>query len=230
MFKHVEIRRALEARIEELSPGDLLPQERDLAHEFDASRATVRQALRSLIGDGLVYSVRGRGTFVADRAVSIGQRLSSFSEDMRSRGLEPSARLLEATEIAPSPSIQRALNLRQSEETFRIKRLRLANRQPMCIETVYLPTRVFPRLLESDLDGSLYETMAAGHHATVYVADQKVTAILLDSTEARLLAVEPPASALLIQRVGRDRDGVPIEYAESRYRGDRYDVRLSRTR
>lgn len=229
MFKHEEIRLALEAQIAEMSPGELLPQERELAQAFDVSRATVRQALQALLAAGQILSVRGRGTFVADASVSIGQRLSSFSDDMRARGLEPSARLLAATELRPPAAIQRALGLDDDSEVFQVRRLRLANGEPMCIETVYLPRTMFPHLLEADLGGSLYEAMSTSHLA-VTSADQRVTAELLTDADAELLQIPSPAASLVVKRVGRDADGVAIEYAESQYRPDRYDVRISGTR
>src|SRR4051794_35201405 len=109
MFKHEEIRLDLESRMEQMSPGDLLPQERELAQVFNVSRATVRQAIQSLIAAGLFYASRGQGAFVAGRSVTIWLQISSFSEDMRARGLEPAARLIDATETEPSTKIQAAL-------------------------------------------------------------------------------------------------------------------------
>ncbi len=194
------------------------------------SRATVRQSLRTLIAEGKIEAVRGKGTFVADRSVTIGQRIASFSEDMRARGLEPSAQLLEAAEIAPPRRVQTALRLDDGDQVYRIRRLRLADGLPMCLEVVFLRARLYPWLLESNLTGSLYETLSRRHHVSVASADQRVTATLLDPEESRLLAVTPPAPALLVKRVGFDAERNPVEYGESKYRSDRYDVRISGSR
>ncbi|MGB4135071.1 MAG: GntR family transcriptional regulator [Microbacterium sp.] len=230
MYKHIEIQRALESRIEQLSPGDMLPQERELAEIFGASRATVRQSLRALIAEGKIKAVRGKGTFVADQSVTIGQRIASFSEDMQARGLAPSAQLLEAVEVDPPRRVQNALNVDEGDCVYRIRRLRQADGLPMCLEVVYLPARLYPWLLESDLTGSLYETLSRRHHISVARADQRVTAALLDKEESRLLDVSPPAPALLVQRVGFDTENTAVEYGESKYRADRYDVRISGVR
>ena len=52
-----------------LRPGDRLPAERDLAERFQVSRASVREAMRTLELQGLVVSRPGLGTFVADESV-----------------------------------------------------------------------------------------------------------------------------------------------------------------
>ncbi len=97
VLEHIE-RDLLEGR---LGPGDRLPSERDLATEFDVSRLTVRRALDRLEHDGLVYRVQGAGTFVAAPRIAKSVELTSFSEDMRARGLEPGSSVL-VTETIPA--------------------------------------------------------------------------------------------------------------------------------
>ena len=122
-------------------------QERELAESFQVSRATVRQALQSLIEDGLIYSVRGQGTFVSQSRISKGLTLTSFSEDMRARDFEPATRLLAAAlqrescqevafvEAPVTPSNAASLAL------FRGLAAKLGTR---CRETTCFPAHLFP--------------------------------------------------------------------------------------
>ena len=92
-----QIGEVLRVRIEngELVPGDKIPSENELTDQYHVSRNTARLAISSLILDGLVFRVKGRGTYVAAERMSYGLiHMSSFSEDMRNRGLVPGSRVL----------------------------------------------------------------------------------------------------------------------------------------
>src|SRR3954462_3424214 len=145
--KYQEISAQLEAEILGLSPGTLLPNERELAGRFGVSRMTVRQAMQTLTAAGLVNAVRGHGTFVADPRITKRPTMSSFTQDMLARNLRPGARLLSATEVPAGPVIGRDLEIDEAATVIRLERLRIADTQPMCIEVTYLPAALVPGLL-----------------------------------------------------------------------------------
>lgn len=221
--KHLLIREQLLAEISAMHSDQALPQERELAERFNVSRTTVRQALRSLSEDGLIYSIRGLGTFVAGGRISKGLKLTSFSEDMRGRNLEPSSRILGTTEQIASDEIALKLELAPGSSIFAIERLRLADGLPMCRETIYLPAHLFPHLLSFDLTTSLYGLMAEKYRVRVEQATQHVSSELVSTNDAELLGVPRRAPALVVSRQGVDEKGRLVEYAVSVYRGDRYD-------
>ncbi len=65
---HTRLRSAIEAQLSDgtLQPGDALPSERTLKEQLGISRATIRQAIKSLIDDGQLTSIVGTGTFVIE--------------------------------------------------------------------------------------------------------------------------------------------------------------------
>ena len=219
--RYVDIGERLAADIDTMSPGDLLPTERELAQRFGVSRMTVRQALAVLADSGRIYSIRGHGTFVSERSVAKDATLTSFTEDMLSRGMRPGSRLLDAVQVQAGPSVARALELEPGAAAYRV---------PMCIETVHLPGRLFPHLLDTDLTGSLYDMLATRYRTSVTRADQTVSAKRLSRTDADLLCVPAGAAALLVHRVGIDARGRLVEHGESIYRSDRYQFRLGTVR
>lgn len=224
--KYQEARTRLLDDIERRQPGEALPKERDLADTYGISRATLRQALQMLSDEGRIYSIRGTGTFVAQQRISKDPVLTSFSDDMQARGLEPGSRLLSAEEVPAPPSTARALELPPDAPVFRIVRLRLADWLPMCLETMHLPVRFFPRLLDENLESSLYHLLESRYRTRVASADQDLTAVALTRNQADLLGTGRNSPALRVHRISTDTRGRLVEDAESLYRADRYNFHL----
>ncbi|MGN9811582.1 GntR family transcriptional regulator [Micromonospora sp. BQ11] len=230
-FKHEALYVALRTEIgQALRPHDPLPSERELVARFGVSRATVRQAVGRLEEEGLVYRAQGSGTFVADPAtISKNLALTSFSEDMRLRRLTPDSRLLDLT-VTPAPvAVARDLAVSPGAEVVHVRRLRLADGLPMCLEEVWLPAERIGDLDAAVVAGSLYEVLAERgvrpHHA-----DQVISATVVDADQARLLGVAAFSPALRVDRITYAESGTAVERAESIYRADRYDFRITVTR
>jgi len=125
--KHEWLRERLLQDIAGLHPRSPLPTERELASTYEVSRATVRQALAALEQSGTVYRVQGAGTFVAGPHVSKSLSLTSFSEDMRLRGLRPSSLVLAADEVPADAAIAGDLQIPVAASVVRLVRVRLAD-------------------------------------------------------------------------------------------------------
>jgi GntR family transcriptional regulator len=123
--------------------------------------------------------------------------------------------------------------IRAGGRPLRIHRLRLADGEPMSIDTSHLPARRFPglrRQLERQL--GLYETLRAAYGIQLAEAEETIETVLADPHDARLLGVDPGLPLLLLSRHAYDVTGEPVEWAQSWYRGDRYKfvTRLRRGR
>jgi len=135
----------------EWKPGSMLPSESELVEKFNLSRTTVRQSLDMLVNDGLIHRQRGRGTYVSNPTIEQGlSKIISFTEDMRQREMEPRAVVLSSELIQASNEIAEALQITPGEEVTHLKRLRLADLEPMSIETSYLVHRLCPGVLQYD--------------------------------------------------------------------------------
>lgn len=225
--KHQRIRKSLAAEIRELEPHTLLPTERDLASTHGVSRATVRLALDALSDAGLVYRVQGAGTFVAGPTISKTASLSSFSEDMELRGMTPSSRLLAADEVPAGTALAADLGIEPDDPVIRLSRVRLADDQPICLETAHLPAGRVPGLLERDLSGSLYQILNGEYGLRVLRAEQVVSAVVLDVGTAAMLGTPAGSAALKMHRISLDERDRQVESTTSIYRADRYDLRLA---
>lgn len=207
----------------DLKPLEALPGERDLAEAFGVSRVTIRKALAGLVESGLLNQRQGSGTFVASKPKRVEQalsRLTSFSDDMRLRGLVPTVKWLKREISLSSPQEAMRLSLSPNETVCRLRRLRMANDTPMAIETAVISTRYLP---DPELvTDSLYAALEMRGVRPVR-ALQRLSAANLAKEEASLLDVAPGAAALAIDRLSFLDSGVPVEFTHSWYRGDAYD-------
>jgi GntR family transcriptional regulator len=221
--KHVAITNALREQCRELPVGSRLPSEKELAVRFEVSRMTVRQALDALADEGRVERVPGLGTFVRRPTVAMGPSLTSFSEDMRARGLRPSSRLIGLEEVTAPPEVAPDLAVDAGSTVIRLERLRFADEDPMCLEEAHLPAR-FQRVLDdADLEESLHEVLAKAG-TVVTTARRRVRAVPAPSRDAQLLGLAEHAPALEIVDVFFDAGRRPVHRSRSRYRHDRYEV------
>ncbi len=224
--KGAQLEEILEGLVVGLGPGGRLPSERQLAERYGVARMTVRGAVESLITGGLLYRSHGQGTFVAQPRIVQSEALTSFTEDMRRRGLKAGAVPLGREVVPASPLLSGPLQITVGAPVVRIERIRTADSEPIATEVAQLPLERFPGLDVFDLsDTSLYDALRREWGVEVHHADQRVQAVVLRSEEAELLRVEAGQAAFEFVRLTFDASGVPIEHVRSLYRSDRYQVR-----
>lgn len=215
-------------RAGEMKPNDRLPAEDELASQYGVSKATVRQALNELAVAGALRREQGRGTFIAEPKLTQGPRaLTGFSEEMRKRGLSPTSKALKQDVVKAEADVAEKLQIAEGARAVRIKRLRLADGQPMSIQTTYLPLELAPRLVEEDFGAaSLYETLERKYGLRPARAEEMHFAVLVEPSEARLLKVAANSPGLAAERVAYLASGRPLELTYSITRGDRYKIVL----
>jgi GntR family transcriptional regulator len=221
---YLQLQRVIQeaVRAGKLKADEALPSERDLARQLGISRVTVRKAIAGLVEKGILVQRWGSGTFIAPsmRVEQALSRLSSFTDDMTTRGLRPGATILDRSHGPSSPKESMALGLSPGEPVSRLQRLRLAGGVPMAIEHAVVPARYLPD--PGAVDGSLYAVLIALGHAPRR-ALQRLHAVLLSPDQAKLLDVLPASPALYIERRSFLEGGEPVEFTSSYYRGDAYD-------
>lgn len=224
--KHEQLSDLLVELSTELGPGAAIPSERELMATYGVSRATVRKSIESLIVTGLLTRSHGKGTFVARPRVESNLHLASFSQDMRSRGLTPSTRLMRIDEERPPADVARALRLGPNGLAWRVDRVRLADGQPMALENGWYPRSLLPDLDTQDLTGSLYQLFQEDYGHAIDAAEQTLWGESADGATARRLEA-PVHTPLLVFRRLSSSAGRPLEHVVSRYRGDRYQLHMN---
>jgi GntR family transcriptional regulator len=225
LTKQRETRERVLELIEPLSVGDAIPAERQLGIDLGVSRLTVRAALDELVREGYLVRRRGAGTFVAEPKVAKGIDITSFSDDMRARGLTPVSRTLELHGEMAGARVGRILHVSPSEEILSVKRLRLADGDPMAIELLHTRASLVPGLTGRDLEeNSFYELLASRYGISIVGGTQTVEPTVTNEEESASLGVPLHSPALLFERLTRSSTGDLVEFTSSTYRGDRYRI------
>ncbi|WP_423920448.1 GntR family transcriptional regulator [Frigoribacterium sp. 2-23] len=224
--KHEQLRRILQQRAsDELPAGAMIPSERQLMVEFGVSRITVREAIGQLVNEGWLTRSRGKGTFVAHRAVQSTLHLASFTDEMTSLGHVPSTVVLAKQQAVPPDDTATALGLDDGELALHVRRLRLADGEPVSIDDGWYPAALLPGLLDRDLSRSLYGTFERDYALSITHATQTVSAEEARVDLSTLLGTRSGAPVLFFDRVSFS-DATPVEHAKSWYRADRYRVTM----
>lgn len=219
----------------EFKPGETLPSEAEINTIFKVSRTTARASLDRLRQEGLISRQSGRGSIVLQpRVEQPVNELASFSEDMRRRGLKASYATFTAAETETGEEAAQALALALGDRAFCIRRLLLADNEPMGMSVSWLaPSILADRQLPTpeELDkGSLYEWLARHCDVRIAGAREFIEAANADVDMARRLQVAQGAPLLVARRCSRAANGDPVEYAVMHYRADRYCFSIDLTR
>ncbi len=234
--KYFQLANILREKIEngEFPAQDVIPSERQLEEQYNLSRPTIRQAIDLLERQGYLYRVHGKGTFVSPPKLQKGMlELTSFSEDMRNRGLTPGARILEYGYMQPSVKIARQLGLNPKDtQVLRIKRLRTGNGEPIGLQDSYLALEKNQVITQEEIEqkGSIYAILQQKYGIYPTEADETLEVTLATPEEAELMQIPNGSPLLLNERTLWSQDRKAIEFVSILYRGDRYKyfVRLTR--
>lgn len=210
--------------IQELGVGTAIPSERQLSSDLGVSRLTVRAALDDLAREGYLVRRRGSGTYVQQPKISQELTITSFSEDMRRRGMVPGSKTLSMTTILAGARLGRFLQVSPSERILVIKRLRLADGESMAIETLHLPEALMPGLSAKDLSGSFYELLQERFGIVIATGTQAIEPTVTNEEESAALGVPLHSPAFLFERTSLDDRNRTVEFVHSVYRGDRYRI------
>lgn len=208
----------LKAELRAQSPDTAIERERQLADRFGVSRETVRQALAALQFEGIIYTIHGSGSYVAKKRVTKRLKLMSFSEELISRGMVPTSKLLTVSNVAQAPG-----DHTPPGPFLRIERLRLGDNRPMSLEVSYVSNEIAPDLREKDLSSSVYEILRNDYGVKIESAEEHISPIVLDANQASLLDAKEGEPAFEIIRIALDIRGREIERSTSIRPGDRYD-------
>lgn len=209
-------------------PGEVIPSEFELAERFKVSQGTVRKAIDELAAENLLVRRQGKGTFVATHAEQTTRYrfLRLAADDGSGRGLE--RRLLECKRMRASAEIARPLELKSGDPVVFVRRLLLDLQQPVVLDEIWLPGRLFKHLSAqslADYKGPMYALFEAAFGVQMLRAEEKIRAVGATPAAAQWLEVAPGAPLLSVERRSLTYGERPVELRRGLYRTEAHHYR-----
>jgi len=232
LYAQVEAVLAADIASGTLPPGSQIPTENSLIERFGVSRPTVRKAVQNLISRGLVEILRGKGTFVTRPKITQElTALSGFVEDMQALGRTPTARLIDKQVVAADKTVAHQLALPAGILVVRIRRVRLADGEPVSFDETYLPREIGEKVITNDLEVEpIFSLLEQKYDLPLVEAEYRLEAVSAEPAVAEALGIAAGTPLFLIERTSYCAGNRPVDYEKLYYRGDmiRFVTRLAR--
>lgn len=215
--------------LERISQGewkqdDRLPTENEFKKEYDVSRATIRQGLDEIERGGTIERRRGIGTVVSHKRIKPElMKLTSFSEDMISRGLAPQSQTIDIDFLVPSQEVCDSFGIPSTGKVWCVKRLRLGDNQPVAVQDLYIPPELQLSARELNEIQSYYKLLNDRFNLKPSHASETLTAVAASKVEAAILHVAEGNPLLQVWRTTYSNEDQVIEVVRIVYRADRYE-------
>ena len=205
--------------------GERLPGETEIAETYRVNRHTVRRALATLAERGLVRAERGSGTYVEAHRLAYPLRARTrFSEIVGAGGQEPRGQLIDASEDVATRDLARMLGLKTGAPLVRIEALRSADRTPICVSTTWLSAERFPDAGDVFAATRSMTKLLAHYGIRDYRrADTKITAAIVDATDAVRLDLALGRPVLVVDATDVDAAGRPLVTTRARFAAERVE-------
>jgi len=215
----------------ELAEGDLFPTEQAIGKQYGVSRMTVRQALSSLVNEGLISRHPGRGTFVTKKEPEKAFHKSVGDLDdaiIKGFGYTYDTQLKQFGTVRLRKSVAEKLQVDMNAEALKIERIRMFESEPIAFISNFIPLDIGQKLTEEDiLERPVLKTMEERLGINLDKADQVIEAILADTLIAKQLNVRVGSPILQISRITYEKSGRPVNYALILFRADKYAFQVS---
>ncbi len=203
--------------------GEILPNEFQLAEEFNVSQGTVRKALSALTDAKILYRRQGVGTFVSEHT---GQqalyRFFPLVADGKKPELPMSETISRKIELAQGDVLEN-LQLKQGEKVIVLSRRRKIDSELCILEDIYLPEKYFEGMMEEpEIPHTLYHFYQTNYRHTVQDISDCIKAILPTKADAKSLGIKPTEPLLQFTRLSKSLTGQLIEFRQTRCRSDNY--------
>lgn len=207
--------------------GQKLPSERELAVMYGVDRKTLRKAVSSLIDEGLLVRLQGKGTYIAQHAITYRiETLDNLAQTMADSGITPSTRLLFKERRAAGTKYARLLKIDKDDEVLRVVRLRLGDGEPLALQDTFVPLKLIPQLLQVDFEMYSLYSLFKDQGFSIGRIEESFSFVRITDPEARVLKMEEEALAFVTEDLTFDRAGAALEYTKSIINNEKLSVSM----
>lgn len=214
--------------------GERLPSEMEFAQTMGISRNTVREAIRVLEQEGIVYSRHGVGTFVANKSNNLScniTSLNSISEIIRIHGYKAGTLPAKVNVLVADAELADKMNVKIGEEILCVERIRTADDTPVILVRDYIPqlSGGAEQYLAKH-EESLFEFLKKNYQIEVSYANCTIKAAISDEEINGLLRLECPTPLILLEQFHYTATGKLAFYSDSYFISDLFNFNVVRQR
>lgn len=208
--------------------GECIPSENEWAERFSVNRHTVRRAVDELTLKGLLERRQGRGTFVLDARLDYTVAPDTrFTETLEALGKSTASKIIRKLIIPARGGVATRLDVAEEAPVLWVETLRLAENRPLCVISHFLPQARLGAVYANYHGGSLHEFIHHTYGITLKRIESEITAMLAQGDDASLLAMPHNQPVLRVKSINvNEADAMPVEYALTRFRADRIQLRV----
>jgi GntR family transcriptional regulator len=215
-------------RSDEFTTGDKFLTERQICERFDVSRATANKAMTRMVADGILKIKKGIGTFVKDPDYNpeASSFYVSFTNKTLAAGKKPTTKVIDLFESKASkvdPMICKKLSIKKTEGLIICRRIRLADKKPLILETHYFRKKFYKSMTEKDVNVSIFDMHKKKYGITLHRMDETIRTILLSGNTAKHLKAPNGTPAFLMHFIPCNEKKELLYFAEVIYRGDLFE-------
>ncbi|MCE5255602.1 MAG: GntR family transcriptional regulator [Spirochaetaceae bacterium] len=215
-------------RKREFKPNDRIPGEKELESFFHVSRITIRKAISELVDEGILVKKQGKGTFLSGITVATTlDEINGYTQSMLRLGYKPGRILIERNIISNDMEIvKKQLGVAPNDKLVHIKRVLLADEEPVVLENAYYPIK-FKFFMDEDLNTeSMYNLLKQKMQIIPFKAQKTIGIELANEETAMYLKTKAGTPLLVTNELVFEQNETPIHYSISRALSDKIKIRL----
>ena len=195
----------------ELKYNDRLPTEKEICQIYSISQTAVKMAYESLIQDGKIKRIKGKGTYVTNRETHFDQLRAYYAYDF-----EPdqwTKEIVMIDRLSYDYSAYRALKMESGEKCYRMVIVIKKNNNPILFQKIYLPKKMYPDFDKKfNKEKQLYRLIENEYNYKIKQIHSTYSPINASSAEALLLRIQPDDAIYFIRTKLIDMDDRIIGY------------------
>lgn len=206
-------------------PGDVLPSENDLIKTWTISRITVRNAIKQLAHEGLVYTIQGRGTYVAESKITnYLPGLTSLYKDVQKKGLTPQSIVLKFEHISADHDVAARLHLSPGDPVIHFIRVTTADGIPVAVGYTYVSIAAIApnqsQITATALEMGSFYSLLGTIGIDLVGGVQTISAKAANAFESKCLKIDYGTPLIESFRVAHSSSQLNVEYTRMMTRPD----------
>jgi GntR family trehalose operon transcriptional repressor len=208
----------------QIKENELLPSENELAEKYEASRETIRKALKLLSEHGYIQKMQGKGSVVLD-VTKINFPISglvSFRELSEKMGKRAKTEVISLSKQPMTNELQEYFQKTEKGDIWKVIRVRDIDKERIILDKDYLLSSLVPGLTAEICERSIYAYIEQVLGLTISFAKKEITVESPTMKDRDLLDLEGFDSIVVVKSHVYLDDATMFQFTESRHRPDKF--------